>query len=130
MDKVKKCWVCGRTDFESWDDLANHKLTEKDKAHKHDRSGTLWAKKYIHRNAINKLQKIGRELPYRVPLTDEQREAKIDTRRELSGETKLVVTICPKCNKGERKMIEVEHADESESWRIKNCPVVLCGGCK
>lgn len=125
----KTCRTCDR-DFESWGDLADHINSATDKPHKRDRAGKMWAKRYIHRNTINKLKKLGRELPYRTPLTDEQREAKEDTRRELSGETKWVMTICPKCNKGKHRMIETEHVDEPEAWHIKNRLAVTCDGCR
>jgi len=125
----KTCRTCDQ-DFETWGDLADHINSATDKPHKRDRAGKMWAKRYIHRNTINKLKKLGRELPYRTPLTDEQREAKEDTRRELSRQTKLVPVKCPRCNKGSRQILEVEHTDNPQAWRIDNCFVILCGGCR
>lgn len=128
MDKIV-CRTCDK-EFENWDGLATHINSAKDVLHKKDRSGKMWAKRYIHRNAINKLNKIGRVLPYRTPLTDEDRIAKEDTRRELSGQKKLVPTICPRCNTGQRQPLEVEHTDNPQAWKLKNCYAIMCEGCR
>lgn len=125
----KTCRTCDQ-EFEDWGELATHIKSAKDTLHKKDRAGKMWAKRYIHRNAINKLKRLGREFAPHTPLTDEQREAKEDTRRELSGQTKLMPTICPRCQKGNRHFLEVEHTDNPQAWRIKNCLVVMCEGCR
>ena len=129
------CRTCGKDDCKDWGELAEHINSAKDKAHNKDRAGKMWAKRYIHRNAINKLKQLGKELPYRVPLTDGQREAKEDTRRILSGKTKIVLVKCPspKCrntNTQRYERVEVEHAENPQAWRVDNCFAILCGGCR
>lgn len=129
--KIKKCWVCGRTDFETWDELADHKLNTKDTPHKRDKSGKLWAKKYKHREAINKLKKIGKkEQEPRQALTPEQLEAKRDSKYELSGQTKLVPIRCPRCKKGDRDFLPVEFVNSPTALKIDGCFVILCKECK
>lgn len=127
------CRTCGKNDFEDWGELASHILDcckVKSDPHNKDRAGKMWAKRYIHRNAINKLKKIEKDFPYRTPLTARQKMAKEDTRRELSGLTVTAPTICPRCNQGDRRKVEKEHAEEPQAWKRNNCFMILCSGCR
>lgn len=121
MDSII-CRSCGKDDFKDYTELAVHILSSSKKTHKH---GRIWAAKYSNRKTLSK-----RIFGEYQPITDEQREAKEDTRRELSGETKLVPTRCPRCKTGSRQMIEVEHANNPEALRIDNYFVILCEGCR
>lgn len=124
------CRACGNR-FNDWGELAQHINKAKDQAHK-NKASKLWAKKYIHRNAINKLKKIGqhKELEPRQKLTPEQLEAKHEVKYQLSGETKYVPVRCPRCKNGRREALPVEHVNCLDALIVDNCYIVLCEGCK
>ncbi len=129
------CWVCHRTDFQNWDEVYQHMIDKFKMAndpHSKSRSAKLWTKKYRHRNAINKLKKIGKKNDFegRVTLTNEQREAKEDTRRELSGKMVVVPVRCPRCKAGSRQFLEAEHVNAPHALVIDNCFVKFCEGCR
>jgi hypothetical protein len=135
--KVKKCWACGRTDFESWDELAKHMTGTKDTAHKKNKSGIKWAKKYIHRDAIKKLRSIGqnKEPEPRLKLTPEQLEAKHEAKYTLSGQTKYVKVICPniKCKSRLRErydFVDIEHVISPDAAKTNGILEKLCEECK
>jgi GTP cyclohydrolase FolE2 len=120
------CRTCGKDDFNNWGELANHKLDSKDKAHRKDKSGRIWAANYKYKHIIMKQNDKER---YHTPLTDEDRIAKEDTRRELSGVSRIVATMCPRCKAGSRLTLETEHTDNPQAWRIGKCFVKLCNNC-
>ena len=106
----KTCWICGKNDLDGWDELAKHIMTSSDKKHRSNKKARKWAAERQHsqrKRLIMQSKQFGR-----TPLTDEQREAKEDTRRELSGQTKLVPVKCPnlRCKTGIRYQdLELEH---------------------
>jgi len=122
--------MCGHK-FEDWGELANHILSSKDTAHK-NKASRLWAKKYVHRNAISKLKKIGqkKELEPRQALTPEQLEAKHEAKYTLSGETKIVPVKCPRCKRGSRMQLEAEFVNSPDALKIDGCYGILCEGCR
>ena len=124
------CRACG-IKFNDWGELASHINTSIDVRHK-NKASKKWAKLYIHRNAINKLKKIGqnKELEPRQKLTPEQLEAKRDAKYTLSGQTKYVPCRCPKCKKGYRDFVEIEHVNSTNAVMVDNCFVKICEGCK
>ena len=121
-----KCLSCGKDDIADYKELAKHIIGNK-KTHK-NKSSQYWAKTYLsnHKYLDRKLSM--RKLE-RTPLTDEDRIAKEDTRRELSGATKVVPTICPRCKTGNRQTLEVEHTDNPLTWRIGIAFVKMCDSC-
>jgi phage FluMu protein Com len=125
------CRICGQH-FDDWGGLAQHLTTVKDIPHKRNKSGKLWAKKYIHRNAINKLKKIGakKELEPRQPLTPEQLESKREAKYTLSGETKYVPVKCPRCKTGSRQFLEIEFVNSPEAHKVDDCYGKLCESCR
>lgn len=100
--------------------------------HAKNRSAQTWMKKYRHRGAVNKLKQIGqkKEFEPRQALTPEQLEAKHEAKYELSGQTKYVPIICPRCKTGSRQFLEIEHVDNPEALRQGNCYIKLCEGCR
>lgn len=135
-----KCRTCGQL-FGNWDEVSAHILEHakiKNDPHKRDRAGILWAKKYKHRSAINKLKKIGqsKDAPYRQTLTKEQKLNKQDSRRVLSGKTKLVPIKCfnSKCKNGgqngRREPIEIEYVESEQALRDGGCFLILCENCR
>ena len=128
-----KCWTCGRIDFINWGALADHKLNSKDKEHRKDKAGRIWAANYKYKHVFYDKEKKDQ---VRTPLTDEQREAKEDTHRELSGQTKLVPVKCPRCRNHNipdvprYERLEIEHVNEPNALRIDNCFVKMCNGCR
>jgi hypothetical protein len=126
------CRTCQKP-CEDWGELADHILKcckIKGNPHNKDRSGKMWAKRYVHKNAINKLMKIGREFNPPTPLTDGQREAKQDSRRELSGKVELVNTLCIKGKHNAQQLLPVEYTRSPQAWRENGILVVICDGCK
>lgn len=114
-----QCHTCKQV-FADPKKLAKHIVANK-KTHK---------KQYWAQSVLSDKKRLDRKLSMRklerTPLTDEDREAKEDTRREISGATKLVPTVCPRCKRpGNLQQLEVEHTDNPVAWRIGNCFVRL-----
>jgi hypothetical protein len=107
--------------------LALHISSEK-KGH---RKGKLWAAKFL-----TKVRELDRKVtnqnrPEKVTLTEEQKEAKRNTIRQISGKFKTVLCVCPECKKGHTENIEIEYIESNASWvSPTGHPMVLCGGCK
>jgi len=117
------CYTCGKV-CANIKELALHIIKNK-RTHKvtqRIRSIASDQKRLDRKLSMKKLE--------RTPLTDEDRIAKEDTRRELSGNTKLVPTICPRCKVGNRQPLEVEHAESPQAWKLNDCFLVLCEGCR
>ena len=123
MNDTITCKACDHEPFETWYELACHIIKQRDKAHRRHK---LWATKYLHRHVLNK-----RIIEHRGNggLTSEDKQAQEDTRRELSGATEQVVTICPRCNHGQRQYVELEHLENRLAWRIRGCLVIVCMNC-
>jgi len=119
-DKIT-CKACGHT-FETWYELARHIMSKRDKEH---RKSKRWAAKYLQRHVLNKrtIERRG------SPMTDEDKLAREDTRRKLSGTTEQVITVCPRCNHEQHQRVETEHIDNILAWRIRGCLVKLCMNC-
>jgi GTP cyclohydrolase FolE2 len=117
-----QCRACGRDDFEDYTELAIHIQSSK-KGH---RKGKIWASKYLLR--VNQLNQ-KKEYEQRVPLTEEEKENKRDTRRELSGQMEVVNTYCPRCKTRTRRQLEIEFTRGGQAWGIKNYYFVLCQLC-
>jgi len=117
-----KCLSCG-DDFESYQELALH-ISASKTGH---RRGKKWAAKYLSRHVINKRQNNfsgGRS------LSVEDIKNKSDNRRILSGEQIYTETICPKCRKPNRAVLEAEYAASPQAWRIDGRLAVVCVGCE
>ncbi len=116
-----RCNSCG-TECEDYRELALHISTSKT-GH---RKGKRWAAKYISRHVINK-----RTIEYngRTPLTAEQRANREDTRYVLSGERKVADTVCPKCKKSSRDVLEAEYVSSPQAWKMQGRLAKLCDDC-
>ena len=116
------CRACGYEGTD-WKDLARHIQTSK---RGHSR-GKKWAATILsHSNKLN--QK--RDLPQRVPLTETEKAAKKDSVSEVSGNTRMVMTLCPKCNKVTSQALPVEYVGSPRAWRATNgALMVTCQNC-
>ena len=123
MTQLIICKACGLS-FDSWRDLAKHISRQKDRLHNR---GKKWAAKVImkQRQLDSK-----RDLQPRIPLTAEQREAKKDTRRELSGEIEQVKTICPQCKHSRTAILPIEYTQSDIAWKKNDRFVVMCNACR
>ena len=120
---MPSCRYC-HTNFPDWHELALHVQT----AGKSHRGSKKWAASVLT-NVNNLNQK--RDLPQRVPLTEEQKEARKDSKAELSGDIMRVLTQCPKCNKVDYQDLPVEFARSPRAWRASNGTLfVTCLRCK
>ena len=127
------CRTCHQP-FDSWDELAEHIRKQckiKDNPHKKDRAGLKWAKLYQHRNAINKMRKLGKEFPQRNPLTAEQRQSKQDSIRLISKKKEMVKTYCPKGKHFVNQLVEREYVESPHAVRTQQGILeMLCDGCR
>lgn len=110
--------------FPGYQELAVH-ISHSKKGH---RRGKRWASKFLLVNSLSAKQKRnnGDRPP---PLTEEQKEAKHDSRRELSGRSETVPTICPRCKHRAYAVLPVEHTKNPIAWRISGLLAIICGGC-
>jgi hypothetical protein len=65
-----------------------------------------------------------------VPLTEQQSQAKEDTRRYLSGEVRMVQTLCLRCKRPSVQPLPVEYVESAEAWRVDGRLVVYCNSCQ
>lgn len=117
------CHACGQP-FENYGELAFHISSTRDKAH---RKGKRWAAKYLHRANLNKRDNDRGK----IPLTEEQKDAKEDLKRELSGNTEMVLTYCLGCKTGIRQPVPVEYSQSPNAWRTGNGTLIMpCPRCQ
>ncbi len=116
-----KCLSCGK-ECEDYQELALH-ISSSKKGH---RKGKRWAAKYISRHVIGK-KKL--EFNGRVPLTEEQKANKEDTKRVLSGDMEYANTICLKCKKHGRPLLEIEYVTSPHALRVQGKLAKLCANC-
>ena len=133
MPKIK-CRTCDEL-FENWGKISAHMLEHakiKNDPHKRDRAGILWAKRYKHKEAINKLKKIGqdKDAPFRPTLTDKQKQAKAETKYIPSGRMKEISIKCPRCGMGRKEEIEIEYYESPQALKQGECFLILCKGCR
>jgi hypothetical protein len=127
-----KCRTCGKI-CTDWGDLSAHLLEHAkipNDPHKKDKRGMAWAKKYKHRKAIKKLQEIGKEMPFRPQLTEEQKQARAETKYMPSGKKKLAPIKCPRCGMGRKEEIEIEYFNSQSALKDGDCFVILCSNCR
>ncbi len=121
---IPHCIVCNK-DFPDWNALAQHIAGEK-KGHK---KGKRWAAKVLLVNVLS-VKNRRKPMGQRTPLTDQEKENKVDSRRELSGRTKLVPTVCPKCKTSSQESLPIEYVESHDAWHTKSFYVKLCGRCQ
>lgn len=116
------CRACGY-DGKDWKDLAHHIQSSK-KGHSR---GKTWAAKILT-NVEFLNQK--RDMPERTPLTETEKAAKKNSVSEVSGNTRMVMTLCPKCNKVTSQALPVEYVGSPRAWRASNgALMVTCQNC-
>lgn len=71
-----------------------------------------------------------KDLPQRLPLTEQQKENKKEMAREVSGQYREVIAICPGCKGQYKTSIELEHFENKEAWLIKGKPIIYCERCR
>lgn len=128
-DKIIECYFCqgpNKPTFETYHDLAVHISTSKT-GHN---GGKRWAAKYLSKPAEAAARRHERSNQVRIPLTDEQAEARESTRRVLSGAEELVTTLCLRCKSPARQHLPVEYVRSPDAWKIKGYHVVNCLTCR
>lgn len=126
-DKPILCHACSHVPFDSFKELALHIIKEK-RTHK-NRGSQIWAKKFLSKQEYLD-KKVSQKFDGRPVSTPEQLEAKRDSKYVLSGQTKLVPIRCPRCKKGSRDFLPIEHVNEPTALKIEGCFVKLCEECK
>lgn len=117
---MHKCYYCP-SEFEEYLDLAKHINT----THPHKRN--KWAANFVLKKVLFKEQDKNED---RVPLTEEEKEAKRSTQRELSGREKPVKILCPICKSHGFMSIPIEHLTNSFAWHNKDSLMIICNGCR
>ncbi len=115
------CNSCGKV-CEDYQELAIHISTSKT-GHK---KGKRWAASYINRHVINK-----RTIDFsnRTPLTVQDIKNREESKRELSGVQVAANTVCPKCKHPSCAVLEVEHVESPQAWRISGRLAKMCESC-
>ena len=118
------CHYCSAT-FEDYSKLAVHILSSK-KGH---RNGKKWAAKHLFINKLSARAK--NEKRERVPYTEQDKANRESLDRIISGETVMVLTKCPNCQRGSRQLIPIEYAESQDAWRADNGTLMMnCSTCQ
>jgi len=119
------CNSCGDP-FPDFKSLAIHISSEK---HGH-RKGKRWAAKYLLLNGLSSKQRF--EHKERVALTEDEKDARDNAHRELSGETKMVYAYCSACRRKYPRVVEVEYIQSQTALRGGDGTLMItcenCGG--
>jgi hypothetical protein len=121
---MQNCHSCNFT-CEDFKDLALHIIKNKST----HRKGLKWASAYLFKvNFLN--QKVDKP-EGRITLTEEQKEAKENSQRELSGNLASVKICCPLCNTYSRDRIPIEYTESSFAWKSKSGEFLInCLDCR
>ncbi len=116
------CHSC-QAEFDDYEALAKH-ISSSKQGH---RKGKRWAANYLLKSrALNQ-----KKLFNSSPLTQEDRENRESTKREISGETEWILTVCPHCKKGHREQLPREFIESSVAWRTsRGTLIVNCSACQ
>ncbi len=120
------CHSCGRTDFADFHELAIH-ISGENRGHA---KGKKWAANYILKNGLSAKQRF--EHKERTPLTEDEKDARDNTHRELSGQTKMVYAYCTACKRKYPRVVEVEYIQSQTALRGNDGTLMItcdnCGG--
>lgn len=111
---MPQCFKCG-TNFATNLELATHILGMPRR--KHGLKSFIWAQRFI----LTKKEK-----PEYTPVTEEQRKSRYSAIRELSGETKIVTTICLRGKHSLLQELPIEYVNSPYAWRVQGRLVVTC----
>ena len=115
------CSAC-HMDFEyDWKALAVHISSMKDKAHKRSRKFAARVLTNVDRLNMKKAPQV------RVAMTDQDKENKVSTRLELSGENEAVNIYCPDCHAKGLAYLPIEFTQSQDAWKIDGRFPIICG---
>lgn len=118
------CHSCQRS-FADYKELALH-ISSSRKGHGR---GKKWAAKFIMINGLSPDKREGRK-NQRVALTEADKENRVNSARQLSGDNKYTETLCPNCRTKQRQSLPVEFITNPFAWSINKKFVVVCSGCR
>ena len=118
------CHSCDAPPFANYKDLALHIMRNKN-GH---RKGRRWAAKFLSINTLSPAKRVDRKKS-QGGLTEGDRENRRSTVRELSGKTKFVTTLCPRCKVEHPQYLPEEFVSAPLAWRIGEALAVTCGVC-
>lgn len=96
--------------------LARHILRYK----RHPRKSKLWALRYLETL---------KQRENRVVLTENQKQARRDTKITLSGKTRVVQTVCIRGKHAVMQSLPVEYLDSPNIWTINGRIIANCAVC-
>ena len=120
------CNACHHS-FPDYTELAKHIIN----ARVGHRRGKRWAS-----SVVLQVKRLDRKVtndskPDRIPLTEDLKETKLSLMREVSGEFRQVLCVCPRCKLGHVEAVEVEYIESRDAWRsTSGKPMIICGGCR
>lgn len=117
------CRTCNYS-CEDFTMLAKHIIQNK-RTHK---KGLKWASSFLTKAKI--LNRKPDLSSGRTPLTEEQKQAKQDSHRILSGIEKTVMTYCPGCNHKVPQRLPVEFIQSNFAWKNNNLLMINCVNCR
>lgn len=120
---MPQCDSC-QVNCDSWQELAQHILQYRYRGHE---KGVKWAQAFLTKAKILNQK---RDLPQRIALTEEQRDAKESCQRELSGLSMSVRVQCPMCTTPFQARLEQEFVSNPQAWKNQNTLLVLCDSCR
>lgn len=120
--KIPQCFTC-HVVFGDFKALALHVFENKST---HSKSLKWAAKVLTNVERLNQKQ----DFSGRAPLTEEEREAKREAQRQISGEMRSATCTCPHCQRRFQQRIEVEHYFNPLAWRKNGSIMLMCEVCK
>jgi len=123
------CKFCGKP-FTNYPDLARHIIQNRTT---HKGKGRRWAQSFLlNTQYLDKKVSQQQSFEGRIPLTEEQKQAKEDAHRELSGIEKTVMCTCPapKCQRNFPERLPVEFIQSNFAWKISGKFAVTCLDCR
>jgi hypothetical protein len=125
QEESKDCKICSWVNVEdTWIELAHHILENKF-THK---SGLKWAQTFQLKFAKYEIKKP--EYEGRLPYTEEQKEARENCVRPVSGIESVVMCICPNCRQNFQFRLAKEYVEDDGVWKIGNNFAIVCEYCR
>lgn len=117
------CHACN-ADFEDYKSLAQHIVSLKDVKH---RKGRRWALKFLSKQKILDQK---RDFKPRTAMPENIKNHFDEIKRELSGETERVSTLCPNCRTKSTAVLEAEYVNSGVAWVKDDRVVMYCQTCR